>query len=84
MYEAGGIPAVKRRIEVSYVEPDEGGSPKRLSSILADGVFGYLKGRGLLRQDAQRAERVERLLHKAKELAGLREELETEDSGETS
>ena len=76
---------MKRTLEISYVEPDEGSSsPDRLSAILADGVLGYLKGRGLLRQDAQRGVRIEKLLHKAKELAGLREELDAQDSGETS
>ena len=76
---------MKRKLELSYVEPDKGsGRPDRPSAILAEGVFEYLKGRGLLRQDAQRGERVEKLLHKAKELADLREELETEDSGEIS
>jgi predicted RNA-binding protein with EMAP domain len=82
MYAAGGKPAVFKKVEVSYTErTDDGEKLKRITEILAEGVYAYLKTSGLLREDIQRTERMKRLLEKVKEVVNqAEEEIEGEDS----
>lgn len=50
MYAAGGKPAVFKKVEVTYTErADDGERLKRITEILAEGVYAYLKTSGLLR-----------------------------------
>ena len=71
-----------KKIEVSYTErADDGERLKRITEILAEGVYAYLKTSGLLREDIERTERIKRLLEKAKEVGNqAEEETEGEDS----
>jgi predicted RNA-binding protein with EMAP domain len=82
MYAAGGKPTVFKKVEVSYTErTDDGEKLKRITEILAEGVYAYLKTSGLLREDIQRTERMKRLLEKVKEVVNqAEEEIEGEDS----
>jgi predicted RNA-binding protein with EMAP domain len=82
MYAAGGKPAVFKKVEVSYTErTDDGEKLKRITEILAEGVYAYLKTSGLLREDIQRTEKMKRLLEKVKEVGNqAEEEIEGEDS----
>ena len=71
-----------KKVEVSYTErADDGERLKRITEILAEGVYGYLKTSGLLREDIERTERIKRLVEKAKEVGNqAEEETEGEDS----
>ncbi|MCL6471656.1 MAG: hypothetical protein K6T91_02460 [Firmicutes bacterium] len=71
-----------KKVEVSYTErADDGERLKRITEILAEGVYAYLKTSGLLREDIERTERIKRLLEKAKEVGNqAEEEIEGEDS----
>lgn len=71
-----------KKIEVSYTErADDGERLKRITEILAEGVYAYLKTSGLLREDIERTERIKRRLEKAKEVGNqAEEETEGEDS----
>ena len=71
-----------KKVEVSYTErADDGERLKRITEIFAEGVYGYLKTSGLLREDIERTERIKRLLEKAKEVGNqAEEEIEGEDS----
>lgn len=71
-----------KKVEVSYTErADDGERLKRITEILAEGVYAYLKMSGLLREDIERTERIKRLLEKAKEVGNqAEEEIEGEDS----
>ena len=82
MYAAGGKPAVFKKVKVSYTErTDDGEKLKRITEILAEGVYAYLKTSGLLREDLQRTEKMKRLLEKVKEVGNQAdEEIEGEDS----
>ena len=82
MYAAGGKPAVFKKVEVSYTErADDGERLKRITEILAEGIYAYLKTSGLLREDIERTERIKRLLEKAKEVGNqAEEEIGGEDS----
>jgi len=73
---------VFKKVEVSYTErADDGERLKRITEILAEGVYGYLKTNGLLREDIERTERIKRLVEKAKEVGNqAEEEIEGEDS----
>jgi protein involved in temperature-dependent protein secretion len=73
---------VCKKVEVSYTErADDGERLKRITEILAEGVYGYLKTSGLLREDIERTERIKRLVEKAKEVGNqAEEEIEGEDS----
>jgi len=73
---------VFKKVEVSYTErADDGERLKRITEILAEGVYGYLKTSGLLREDIERTERIKRLVEKAKEVGNqAEEETEGEDS----
>jgi len=73
---------VFKKVEVSYTErADDGERLKRITEILAEGVYAYLKTSGLLREDIERTERIKRLLEKAKEVGNqAEEEIEGEDS----
>jgi uncharacterized Zn finger protein len=83
MYAAGGKPAVVKKVDFSYTErADDRERLKRITEILAEGVYTYLKKSGLLREDGERAERIKRLLEKAKE-AGNQAEEETEGERKT-
>ncbi len=56
-----------KKVEVSYTEKaDDRERQKRITEILAEGVYVYLKKNGLLREDIERAERIKKLLEKAK------------------
>jgi len=82
MYAAGGKPAVFKKVEVSYTEKaDDRERQKRITEILAEGVYVYLKKNGLLREDIERAERIKKLLEKAKGVGNQAGEvIEGEDS----
>lgn len=71
-----------KKVEVSYTErADDGERLKRITEILAEGVYAYLKTSGLLREDIERTEKIKRLLEKAKEVGNqAAEENEGEDS----
>ena len=71
-----------KKVEVSYTErADDGERLKRITEILAEGVYAYLKTSGLLREDIERTKRIKRLLEKAKEVGNqAEEEIEREDS----
>lgn len=71
-----------KKVEVSYTErADDGERLKRITEILAEGVYAYLKTSGLLREDIERTEKIKRLLEKAKEVGNqAEEEIEGEDS----
>jgi len=73
---------VFKKVEVSYTErADNGERLKRITEILAEGIYTYLKTSGLLREDIERTERIKRLLEKAKEVGNqAEEEIEGEDS----
>jgi len=73
---------VFKKVEVSYTErADDGERLKRITEILAEGVYAYLKTSGLLREDIERTKRIKRLLEKAKEVGNqAEEEIEREDS----
>lgn len=71
-----------KKVEVSYTErTDNEERLKRITEILAEGVYTYLKTLGLLREDIERTERIKRLLEKAKEVGNQEEEeIKGEDS----
>ena len=71
-----------KKVEVSYTErADDRERQKRITEILAEGVYAYLKKSGLLREDIERTEKIKRLLEKAKEVGNqAEEEIEGEDS----
>ena len=71
-----------KKVEVSYTErADDGERLKRITEILAEGVYAYLKTSGLLQEDIERTERIKRVLEKAKEVGNqAKEEIEGEDS----
>lgn len=71
-----------KKVEVSYTErADDGERLKRITEILAEGIYAYLKTSGLLREDIERTERIKRLLEKAKEVGNqAEEEIGGEDS----
>ena len=56
MYAVGGTPAVMKKVKVSYTEgTDETERLKRVTEILTEGVYSYLKKEGLLREDIERS-----------------------------
>jgi hypothetical protein len=58
---------VSKRIEVSYVIiMDEKERQVRLAEILTEGVYSYLKGKGLLKKDFEKCEKIEEALEKTK------------------
>lgn len=66
---------MSKKVEVSYTErTDNEKRLKRITEILAEGVYAYLKTIGLLREDIERTERIKRLLEKAKEVGNQAEE----------
>ncbi len=71
-----------KKVEVSYTEKaDDRERQKRITEILAEGVYVYLKKNGLLREDIERAERIKKLLEKAKGVGNQAGEvIEGEDS----
>lgn len=57
-----------KKIEVSCIEKAENSENlKKITEILADGVYEYLKKNGYLREDTERSERIRTVLEKAKE-----------------
>lgn len=57
-----------KKIEVSCIEKTENGENlKKITEILADGVYEYLKKNGYLREDTERAARIRTVLERAKE-----------------
>ncbi len=71
-----------KKVEVAYTDrANDGERLKRITEILAEGVYAYLKTSGLLREDIERTERIKRLLEKAKEVGNhAEEEIEGEGS----
>ena len=58
------------KVEVEYVEsPDDADRIKKVSKILAEGVYTYLKKEGLLRIDPKRHEKVRQAIDNAREIA---------------
>ena len=53
MYALGGQYIVLRRVEISYLEADEEeGKLKKVTEILSDAVYAYLKHTGPLRKQS--------------------------------
>jgi len=70
---------VFKKVEISYIETTEGKERlKRITEILSEGVYTYLKKNGLLRENSDRTERIKCILENAKE-AGNQAEEEIED-----
>jgi hypothetical protein len=71
---------VFKKIEVSYTEKtDEEERLKRITEILAEGVYSYLRGSGLLKEDREQEERINRVVMEVKEVRNQRmEEIEKE------
>lgn len=64
-----------KKVEVSYTErTDDKERLKRITEILAEGVYAYLKTSGLLREDIERTERIKRVVENAKEVGNQEEE----------
>ena len=64
-----------KKVEVSYTErTDNEERLKRITEILGEGVYAYLKTTGLLREDKERTERIKRVVEKAKEIGNQAEE----------
>lgn len=64
-----------KKIEVSYTErTDNEERLKRITEIVAEGVYAYLKTTGLLRENKERTERIKRVMEKAKEIGNQAEE----------
>ena len=82
MYAAGGKLAVINKIKVSYTEAtEEKERLNRITEILSEGVYVYLKKSGFLREDLERRERIKGLLEKTKKVGTqTEEEIEREDS----
>ena len=75
MYAAGEKPVVCKKVEISYTDKtDDQERQKRITEILAEGVYAYLKTSGYLREDRERAERIKRVVKKAKEIGNQAEE----------
>jgi hypothetical protein len=57
------------KVEVEYIEtPDEPERMKKVTKILAEGVYAYLKKEGVLRIDPKRKEKVREAMDKAREI----------------
>ncbi len=57
------------KVEIEFIEvPDESERIKKITSILAVGVYTYLKKEGLLRVDPQRKEKTREAINKAREI----------------
>ena len=71
-----------KKVEVSYTErADDKERLKRITEILTEGVYAYLKKSGHLREDIERTERIKSLLEKAKDVGNqAEEEIGGEDS----
>jgi len=69
---------VDRLVKVSYTERvDEKERLKKVTKILSDGVYSYLKMNGLLREKPERTERIKELVDRAKEIGTqIEEEIE--------
>ncbi len=69
-----------KKIEVSYREKiDEKERLKRITEILAEGVYSYLRASGLLKEDKEQEERINRVVMEVKEVRNQRmEEIERE------
>jgi hypothetical protein len=53
MYALGGQHIVLRKVEISYVEEtEEEGKLKRVTEILSEGVYAYLKHKGSVRMES--------------------------------
>ena len=56
-----------KKIEISYVEaPNEKERIEKITEILSEGVYAYLKKQGLLRKDASQSEKTKLLLEKTR------------------
>jgi len=56
-----------KKIEVSYVEaPNEKERIEKITEILSEGVYTYLKKQGLLRKDTSQSEKTKLLLEKTR------------------
>ena len=75
-----------KKIELSYTEATERKERlKRITGILSEGVYAYLKKNGLLRENSERTKRINCILEKAKEVGNqAEEEIEGENSCKTS
>ena len=58
---------MKKKIEISYIPiKDKARWDEAFIDILSDGLYEYLKDKGLLKEDPERKKRVETLLDKTK------------------
>jgi len=58
---------MSKKIEVSYVEaPNEKERIEKITEILSEGVYAYLKKQGLLRKDTSQSEKTKLLLEKTR------------------
>lgn len=64
-----------KQIEFSYIEvPNEKERIEKITDILSEGVYTYLKEQGLLRKDPDRERKVKKLLEEAREICNPLEE----------
>ncbi len=69
-----------KKIEISYTQAtEEKERLKRITEILSEGVYAYLKKNGLLKEDSERTESIKRLLEKTTEVDTHVEEIEREE-----
>jgi len=58
---------VSKQVEISYISVvDEKERQKKLSEILTEGFYSYLKEKGLLKKDLKKELKIKELLEKAK------------------
>ena len=61
---------MSKRIEISLVEvPNEEEWRKKITEILSEGIYAYLKNQGLLRENSTRSEKIKLLLEKTKKIS---------------
>jgi len=66
-----------RKIEISYVEsPNEKERIEKITEIISEAVYTYLKKQGLLREDPNKSEKLKSLLKEIKEISNNDEESE--------
>ena len=57
------------KVEFEYIEdPNEDERIRKVSGILAQGIYAYLKNKGLLRVDPKRKEKTQEAIDKAREI----------------
>ena len=69
------------KVDTTYTTiADEKERLKRISEILSEGIYAYIRKKGLLREDLKRTDKINRLLSKIKEVgAKAKDEMEDEN-----